>query len=214
MEKKNENQSIEQKTKARVNTRTAMSVALLTGGFFLVLNQSVKSGEEFRENSRFFSIMMRNVEYDEVTKSYTFNDPSIELKEANSTKILMTGEEIIFRYAGNELRDIRYCKILDEYYTINGENIAVCEVAKKTLNVVPSEYTFETTRTRCYVVEKDGKYELPVGYILDNIVEIIESKPYSELIDYDLVIKSGEEYYVDAYAEKIYETEMILKKHK
>lgn len=129
-------------------------------------------------------------------------------------------EEVVTR------NDIKYCEILDEYYTANGERIAYCEATRvsspvahekdgETIYVIPSGATLKNghyyEKTTCYVIENNGEYQLPIDYTLDNVIEIIETKPYSELIEYDLAIKSGEEYVANGTCEK---EEYILQKCK
>ena len=141
-----------------------------------------------------------------ITDDFGLNIEATVEAEPGIAEIYVSGdklEEVISRNC------IKYCEILDEYYTANGENIAYCE-ATKVFTPVAEEingqiiYTAPIGATlkdgkcyqtnKLYVIEKDGQYDLPIGYTLDNVIEIIETKPYSELINYDLVIQSGVEY--------------------
>lgn len=230
MENKIENQNIEaieQKTKAKLSKGKVIPVVI---GLLVTIPWTcaracvlIKENEK-EKNEHYSRVIASQTEYNEDTRSYSFSEQSIEFKKPNETETIVPGESIIFY---NKQKDIKYCEILDEYYTENGENIALCEktetipataqvIDSNIIYTVPNGYTLKDGkgyRTAIYyVVEEDGKYELPVGCTLEDIVEIIETKPYSELIGYDLVIKSGEEYTINKAGTKEYKTEYVLQK--
>lgn len=155
--------------------------------------------------------------------SQSFDDDNFKFYSyiPNSQKLVSSGE-----YFYNELiaQDIKYCELLDEYYTLDGEDIAVVvktETIDATIEAgdgkvkysVPEGYHLQGTKgiknTKSYVIAENGEFTLPEGTTLENIVEIIQTKPYSEIIDYNLVVNYNKKVTEEKF-DTLYEGELSL----
>lgn len=156
-------------------------------------------------------------------KVATIDETPIMSLNDNEDRFMMPGS-----YLAKELIDnnYKYCKIYDEYYTLEGTNLKsftiaeICEpqivitedgnIVYKPKNGGIIKDDKEIVYTKIVLASENGEYKIPSGYIFVSIDEDIPTKKYEELNNTDIYIHVVENN--DENAKSGFEGTLLVKK--
>lgn len=214
------------KTAAKVITLLALATGLTVGGIYAATDLY----PNYQENKRVEQLISANTTDDLCTIPDLINiDKAYDIKYADGSKI------------ANELtkQGIKYCEILDQYYTQDGSDIAILTYEVTTTEYIdaikteingtivysaPNGYTLNgdicyrtTTQTMTKIVPKNPKGDYS-EVVIPNVssyelvdAQELQTKPYSDIIDYTLICDVPDDAVLnkDGYCEAT----LTLKKH-
>ena len=210
------------KNKIKNTIENIITVAIIIGGTcriaYLYNNYATEKKKDESEDN-FYSIF-----------KLTSGNRAFDLNESSSPTIFKKNSNQIY-VMGETIESIinsfepDYIEMFGEYYTKNGEDIMFLErtitTDAKIVNgvyTVPKGYTLRGNQgyftCKDALIAENGEFTIPEWFTQENIVTTVESKPYAELIEYDLLLQSGDKYFYNENLKKEYETEYVLQKRK
>ena len=160
-------------------TITTISLCVLLGLTIGITGAVVTNAKEQEDNYQKAAVEFVNQTQRE--------DKTLYLDEENNDYLLPRYQKETIISKGKyivpeiESRNILYCEFLDEFYTKEGKPIAFIDTLDSEGNVLS---------TRLLMLDKLSD---PITIKLNEFIRIVNTKPYSEIIDKNLVVVMNEE---------------------
>ena len=191
-----------------IGSVTAITAIILGTGLVYNMIESTKAAKADTENAQYIVELYSDENYYGCEISGTH--PTYKTEDYK----MCSGEALYDELAS---LNIKYCEIFDEYYTLNGEEVIEILYENEYEKEINGERIITTKTIKRVVLKRD--YERLISsnygkalYGADKTTIISatgkESKPYSEIIDQDLVIDLPEN--ITLEDNKVYEGEFKL----